>query len=101
MGYFYFRGTKANTIQGPDNSTLYMLQIVGIVLIGCDFSINRFFPTNDTYLFYCENEKRINKLYLVNSIICGIILIISTFLIYANKQRIKKYQSMSQEIKNA
>jgi len=82
---------------GPNQSTLVILQLIGIILIMINYCINKFYSSNESYYFYEEHQLILFIIYLIFCATTIILFCLTAIIIIKRKQKYIKYTMLKEE----
>jgi len=83
-------------LYGPNQISLVILQLVGIIFIGLNYYINNYINGNESYLFYKDNQKYYCFMYLFSEFISIFLLVLTTIIILVRKRKGQLYNVLNE-----
>ena len=96
LGYFYYKKYQLNNLYGPSQLCLIFLQFIGMICIGINYLINTKEDLNEISLFFLDNKKIYFFGYLLSSIFCFVLFLITLGLIIQRKRKNEIYNILNE-----
>ena len=96
LAYFYFKKFQLKNLYGPNQISLIVLQLIGIILIGVNYYINNYIASNESFLFYRDNQKYYFFVYLFSEFISIFLFVLTTIIILVRKRKGQLYNVLNE-----